>query len=122
MPDSTPIPDEVIALVNEISRPQPMRRATLTKRNKPGCACAHDPSARHGPYYSLTQRVEGRTRTRYIQPEQVEQVERQIEAGKRFRQQIEAFWQTCRRWADAELEAETTTAAKVAEKRGSRRS
>jgi hypothetical protein len=125
MPDSAPIPDDVIALVNEISRPQPMRRATLTKRfmkcNKPGCACAHDESARHGPYYSLTQRVEGRTRTRYIQPEQVEQVERQIEAGKRFRQQIDAFWQSCRRWADAELEAETT-AAKAAEKRGSRHS
>lgn len=125
MPDSTPIPDEVIALASEISRPQPMRRATLTKRfmkcNKPGCACTKDRAARHGPYYSLTQRVEGCTRTRYIQPEQVEQVERQIEDGKRFRQKIEAFWQACQRWADAEIAGETA-AAQAAEKRGSRRS
>ena len=37
-----------------------------------GCACARDPKARHGPYYSLTHAVEGKTRSRFLPAEQAD--------------------------------------------------
>ena len=45
-----------------------MRRGSLSERyvkcSKPGCPCATDPQARHGPYVSLTRAVEGQTQSR----------------------------------------------------------
>ncbi len=117
------VPSEVVALAQELSGPVPMRRGSLSTRwmkcGKPGCACAEDPEARHGPYASLTRRVDGRTRSRYVSAEQVEQVEEQIAAGKAFRKRLEAYWEACERWADAELESDP--AAPDAEKKGSGR-
>ena len=64
-----PIPDRIRQLASDLAQPQPMRRGSVSKRTikcgKPGCACAHDPKARHGPYYSLTQAVGGKTRSRF---------------------------------------------------------
>ncbi len=51
--------------------------------------------------------------------EQVPALRRQIEAGREFRQQVEAYWDACEQWADTELEQ--TQAAQAAEKKGSRR-
>lgn len=117
------VPSEVRALAQELSKPAPMRRGSLSTRwmkcSKPGCACAEDPQARHGPYYSLTRRVGGRTRSRYVSAEQAEQVEEQIAAGKAFRGRLEEYWEACERWADAQLESDP--AAPDAEKRGSGR-
>ena len=50
--------------------------------------------------------------------EQITLLRRQIEAGREFRQQVEAYWGACEQWADAELEP--TPAAEAAEKKGSR--
>ncbi len=51
-----------------------MRRGSLSERtikcSKPGCGCGHDPNARHGPYFSLTRAVEGKTRSRFLTAEQ----------------------------------------------------
>jgi hypothetical protein len=51
-----------------------MRRGSLSERtikcSKPGCACAKDPKARHGPYHSLTLAVEGKTRSRFLTAEE----------------------------------------------------
>ncbi len=35
------------------------------------CACQHDPKAAHGPYFTLTEKVGGRTRSRYVSTAQV---------------------------------------------------
>ncbi|MFP3940860.1 MAG: DUF6788 family protein [Thermoanaerobaculia bacterium] len=117
------VPSEVIKLGEELSRPVPMRRGSLSTRwmkcSKPGCACADDPEARHGPYFSLTRRVGGRTRSRYVSGEQAELVEEQIAAGQAFRKRLESYWEVCERWADAKLESDA--AAPNAEKRGSGR-
>lgn len=51
-----------------------MRRGSLGQRwmkcGKERCACATDEGARHGPYFSLTRRVGGRTRSRRLTAEQ----------------------------------------------------
>jgi len=89
--------------------PQPIRRGSVSERfvkcSKPGCPCAHEPEARHGPYYSLTRTVGGRTKSRFLTEDEAELVRRQIEDGRHFRKELEAYWQDCERCADQELEA-----------------
>lgn len=108
-------PHEVPATVREalaaLTEPRAMRRGSLSERymkcNKPGCACAEHPQARHGPYFSLTRGVAGSTRSRLLSAGQAKAVRTQIEAGQQFRKQVEVYWQACEQWADAELEAST---------------
>ncbi|HEX2712885.1 MAG TPA: DUF6788 family protein, partial [Candidatus Acidoferrales bacterium] len=78
-----------------------------------------DPKARHGPYFSLTRGVGGRTRSRFISATQAELVRHQVEAGQHFRRQVEALWEACEQWADAQLEG--PAASEAAQKKGSRR-
>ena len=125
MDNLTPaVPSRVAQLAAEFSHPEPIRRGSLYERQmkcgQAACACQHDPQAAHGPYITLTQKVEGQTHSRYIPPEQVPVVRRQIEAGRQFRERVEAYWEACERWADEQLEAVPASAAE-AEKKGSRR-
>lgn len=121
-------PTDVPALVSDalatLSDPQPMRRGSLSERrmkcNKPGCPCAENPDARHGPYFSLTRAVEGRTRSRLLTMDQARLARGQVEAGQRFRRRVDAFWEACEKWADAALDARATS-QEVAEKGGSSR-
>lgn len=123
MPRDDEVPETVEELAHILSHPRPMRRGSVGERwikcGKERCACARDEGARHGPYFSLTRSQDGRTRSRRLTAEQAERVREQLAAGRAFREQVEAFWQACEDWADAELEPET---ARRAEKRGSRRS
>lgn len=88
-----------------------MRRGSISTRyvkcNKPSCACAARADARHGPYVSVVRVVAGKTRSRWVPPDQVAALRRQVEASQQFRKQIEAYWGACEQWADAELEAST---------------
>ena len=122
MDNLTPdVPAPVAQWVAALSRPEPIRRGSLYERRmkcgQAACACQHDPKAAHGPYFTLTQKVEGKTRSRYISPEQAPVVRRQIESGRQFRQRVEAYWGACERWADEQLEA-VTASAEGAEKKG----
>jgi hypothetical protein len=119
---SSPVPAKVRTLVDRLTQAQPMRRGSLSERyvkcSKPGCACGQDPAARHGPYYSLTRKVGGQTQSQWIPADQAERIRAQIAAGQQFRHQVEALWEACEQWADAETAAAT---ARGAEKGGSRR-
>lgn len=123
MTNHTAPPSPVAALSAALSQPRPMRRGSVNERRmkcgQANCACQRDPKARHGPYYTLTQAVGGKTRSRYVGAVQVPVLRRQIEAGHEFRQQVEAYWEACEQWADAELQG--IQAAEAAEKKGSRR-
>lgn len=123
MTNHTPLPPAVAELSTALSQPRPMRRGSVNERRmkcgQSNCACQHNPKARHGPYYTLTQAEGGKTRSRYVAADQVPLLRRQIEAGREFRQQVEAYWDACEQWADAEL---APLAAEAAEKKGSRRS
>lgn len=105
--------------------PTPMRRGSLTERfqkcGKKSCLCHSDPDSRHGPYFSLTRVVDGKTKTLHVPAEEVDLVRRQVEAARRFRQDLESYWQDCERCADNELAALRDASAPDAEKGGSRR-
>ena len=125
MSDSPIVPSAVRQLATQISEPKPMRRGSLSERDvkcsKSGCRCGVQPQARHGPYYSLTRAVAGRTQSRFLSAEQAALVRRQVAAGRQFRQQVEAYWEACERWADAQLDAPEVAALAAAEKGGSQR-
>ena len=121
MTNQTALPSPVAELSAALSQPRPMRRGSINERRmkcgQANCACQRDPKARHGPYYTLTQAAGGKTRSRYVGAEQVPVLRRQIEAGREFRQQVDAYWDACEQWADAELEQ--TPATPAPEKKGS---
>ena len=70
MADAPVVPARVRALAAQVGDPTPMRRGSLSERyvkcSKPGCRCAERTEARHGPYYSLTRTVAGRTQSRFL--------------------------------------------------------
>ena len=127
MATSSPPPDvppQVRQLATELADVKPMRRGSLSDRmvkcSKPGCACAEDPKARHGPYYSLTHAVGGKTRSRYLTAEQADLVRQQIDAGQKFRGRADALWEACEQWADSQL-TDVSASSGEAKKGGSKR-
>jgi hypothetical protein len=117
------VPARIAQFAAAFSHPEPIRRGSLYERRmkcgQTACACQHDPKAAHGPYFTLTQKVEGKTRSRYVSPEQAAVVQRQIESGRQFRERVEAYWEACERWADEQLDT-VSASAEEAEKGGSR--
>jgi hypothetical protein len=115
----------VYKLAVNLSQPKPMRRGSLSVRyvkcNKPGCACANDPQSRHGPYTSVVRTVGGKSQSRAVPVAQAELLRGQVEAGQQFRKQVEAYWDACERWADAELQAPAATSKEAAKKGGSKK-
>ncbi len=122
MPDSA-APPPVRDLARQLAEPEPMRRGSVSERyvkcNKPGCACADHPDARHGPYVSLVRVVAGKTQSRWIAPEQVATLRHQVEAGQQFRKKVAAYWEVCEQWADAQLEASAAASQDAPKKKRS---
>jgi hypothetical protein len=117
-------PSDVRQLAAELADAKPMRRGSLSERtvkcSKPGCACAQDPKARHGPYFSLTHAVSGKTHSRFLTAEQADLVRQQIDAGRRFRGRVDALWEVCEQWADSQL-VDVSASSGEAKKGGSKR-
>jgi hypothetical protein len=118
------VPPRVRQLATELADAKPMRRGSLSERtikcSKPGCACAQDPKARHGPYHSLTHAVGGKTRSRFLTVKQADLVQEQIDAGRKFRSHVDALWEACEQWADSQL-ADVSASSGEAKKGGSKR-
>jgi len=119
------IPADVRKLVKELAEPLPMRRGSVSERfmkcGQKECRCQHDPQARHGPYFSLTRAEGGKTQSRYLNAEQATLARQQVEAGKEFRKQVEAYWQACEQWGDSQLEDSEAASQEAAKKRASKR-
>ncbi len=119
MPDSTP------TVPFSLSEPVPLRRGSLSERfvkcGKPACPCAKDPKARHGPYFSLTRAVGGRTQSRFLSAAQATLAGRQIERGQQFRSEVDHFWKRCEQEADRELSNPEAAPQEAAKKGGSKR-
>ena len=126
MPTSAPpfVPPRVRQLATDLDETKPIRRGSLSERtikcSKPGCACAQDPKARHGPYHSLTHAVKGKTRSRFLTAEQAHLARQQIDAGREFRARVDAYWEACEKWADDQL-ADVAISSEEVKKRGSQR-
>ncbi|SRR6266498_4089217 len=117
-------PPQVRQLASQVADAKPMRRGSLSERTikcgKPGCACAQNPKARHGPYHSLTHAVGGKTQSRFVTAEQAVVVQQQIDAGRQFRGHVDALWEACEDWADSQL-ADVSASSGEAKKGGSKR-
>ena len=108
-----------------LENPVPARRGSVSERlvkcGKSTCPCAHDPKARHGPYFSFTHAVKGRTQSRFLSDEEAVVVRRQIERGQQFRNQVDAFWKRCEQAADQELDDLKAASPEATKKGGSKR-
>ena len=117
-------PPQVRQFASELADAKPMRRGSLSERTikcgKPGCACAQNPKARHGPYHSLTHAVGGKTRSRFLTDEQADLARQQIDAGRQFRGRVDALWEACEQWADSQL-ASASASSGAAQKGGFKR-
>jgi len=125
MAHTTDAPEIVYKLAVNLSQAKPMRRGSLSVRylkcNKPGCACANDPQARHGPYTSVVRTVSGKSRSRAVPEAQADVLRQQVEAGQQFRKHVDAYWEACEQWADAQLEAPQASSKEAAKKGGSKK-
>jgi len=117
----------IASLTSALASPRPMRKGWVGERwmkcGQKECACRHDATARHGPYYSLTTpgAGKGKTKSRYIAPELVPFVREQILAMRAFRENVKAVMREAEQWADAEL-AQVQAASEEAAKKGASKS
>jgi hypothetical protein len=65
--------------------------------------------------------VAGKTRSRFLTAEQAAVAQQQIAAGRKFRQQVDTYWEACEEWADVQIKPPSTAPSEEAQKRGSRR-
>jgi hypothetical protein len=98
-----------------------MRPGSLVERyracGKSGCRCAKEGAPGHGPSWSLTREVAGKTVTRVIPPSAVEMVRAHIQEHKRFRAIVRELVETSERLCDARL-MQTDAASQEAAKKG----
>ena len=103
-----------------------LRPGSLTPRyrkcGKPTCHCAAQGDPGHGPSWSLTWAVEGKTRTRIIPAEAVEQTQAQIAEYRRARTLTRELFEVSTRMCDAQLQAVKATQKKRSSRRSSRKS
>ena len=118
------IPAAVRELGARLGDPKAMRRGSVAERSmkcgQKGCRCQRELHARHGPYYSLTRAEGGKAQSRYMTAEQAAVARQQVEAGQRFRKDVEAYWQACEQWADAQLEPSEAASQEAVKKGGSK--
>lgn len=81
--------------IGEVARQGLALPGTLLERRtrcgRPGCRCGADPPVPHGPYWSWTRKVDGKTRTRYLSDEQHADYESWFENAKRLRALVTAL-------------------------------
>ena len=104
------------------------RQGSLTQRymrcGKANCRCAGDGARGHGPYWSLTREVDGKTQTRTVPVAAVERVREQIAEYHRFRGLVRDMIELNRQVCDAQLDADRRVGQipKTSEPRSRRRS
>lgn len=100
MPDPAPNRSAALARLREdlrraLGSVEFLCRGTLVKRTKvcgkDSCRCAHDPAARHGPYYEWGRMERGRLVHSMVSPEQAAQLARAIHAHRQVQRLL-------RRW------------------------
>ena len=105
-----------------------MRQGSLVERYRRCgnrlCHCAQEVDGGHGPSWSLTRGVAGKTVTRIIPAHEVERTREQLAEYKKFRELMRELVEINERLCDARLrtEAEAGRSDETAKKRASKRS
>jgi hypothetical protein len=105
---AAPLPDErrrqLVSQIAEIDAALPGSLVIRSMRcGKAVCRCKADPPQLHGPYIQWTRKIDGRTRTRMLSPEQLARYQPWFDNARRLRELL------------AELEGLTLRAAEEAE-------
>ena len=82
--DLSELENEIQKIKNELRDIGEMRPGSLTLQYKV-------PGEKKGPYYQLSFTHKMRSRTQYVRPDQVEEIRKQIEVYKRFKNLIERW-------------------------------
>ena len=103
-----------------------MRPGSLVERyrrcGKPSCHCSAQDSVGHGPCWSLTRPVSGKTVTKVIPVgAAVERTREQIAEYRRFRSLVRQLIEVSEKLCDAQIEASRVDREGAAEKGGSKR-
>ena len=113
-------------LKRQLAEIEDMRPGSLTGRyrkcGKPTCHCAQPGDRGHGPSWSLTRHVEGKTVTKIIPAGAVERTQEQLEEYRRFRTLSQELVEVSVQLCDAQLSAPAKASPGEAEKGGSRAS
>lgn len=92
-----------------------MRAAALSEQMLPVAHKGHKEPAMRGPYYVLSRRVEGKTHSQRVRPEELDQVRKDVANHKKFLALCREFEELTERLGAMERE---TTASDEAEKKG----
>ena len=102
-----------------------LRPGSLVERyrrcGKSGCHCAADDARGHGPSWSLTHAVNGKTVTRVIPPHAVARTRQQLEEHRSFRDVVREFVDTSEDLCDARLRKPDAVSDEAAEKGASKK-
>jgi hypothetical protein len=114
--------DELKARIAEVGDLRPGSLVERYRRcGKAGCHCAGKGEAGHGPSWSLTRELGGKTVTRVIPAGAVTQTREQIAEYRRFRALVRELVETSEQLCDAKLEAGEAASDEAAKKGASRR-
>lgn len=110
--------EQILSTITNLSDFRPGSLVERYRRcGKPYCHCAKPGAKGHGPSYSLTRSVNGKTVTKIIPKDAVETTRRQILEYHRFREAVGELVDTNEKICDAQLEA-GKEASGEAEKKG----
>ena len=70
-------------LARDLGKTGPALPGTLLERRN--CRCKHDPPTLHGPYYQWTRKINGKTVTRWLSPQQHQRYQDWFAAAQRAR-------------------------------------
>jgi hypothetical protein len=111
MPKSTPLRSRerararIAQIREELSAIELLCSGTLLKRMKicgsPNCRCAHDPAARHGPYYEWGHMQSGKLVHRVVSAEQAEVLRQAIANYRRLKKLLRGWEAETERLIDA---------------------
>lgn len=107
-----PVPTDLIQqrteIQDEIARLEPFRPGSLTPRfrkcGKANCRCAKEGHPGHGPSWSLTRPIHGKTKTVVVPPGAVEETKAQIERYHQFQELTKQLVEVNVRICDESLE------------------
>lgn len=87
--------ERLAAEIGEVARRGLALPGTLLERRtrcgRPGCKCGGEPPMPHGPYWSWTRKVDGKTKTRYLSADQHSDYEEWFDTAKRLRDLVAAL-------------------------------
>ena len=87
--------EQIAEIQRTIAAMQYLSSGTLLKRTKTcgssSCRCAHDPAARHGPYYEWSYLKGGRLRHRTLTPKQAELMRQAIANYRKTKKLLRAW-------------------------------